>query len=46
MTFRPKYETFEDLSKETIAIKKFISSFGEPVDFAKLPIQGTAGGVK
>ena len=39
MTFRPKYETFEDLSKETIAIKKFISSFGEPVDFVKLPIQ-------
>jgi hypothetical protein len=39
MTFRPKYETSEDLSKEALAIQKFIASFGDAVEFAKLPIQ-------
>ena len=39
MTFRPTYETSEDLSKEALAIKKFIASFGEAVAFEKLPIQ-------
>ena len=39
MAFRPTYETSGDLSKETIAIKKFIASFGGSADFAKLPIQ-------
>ena len=39
MTFRPKYETSEDLSKEALAIQKFIARFGGAVEFAKLPIQ-------
>jgi hypothetical protein len=39
MEFRPTYETSGDLEKETLAVKKFIASFGGDVDFAKLPIQ-------
>ena len=41
MAFRPTYETSEDLNKETLAIKKFIASFGRKgsVNFAKLPMQ-------
>jgi hypothetical protein len=39
MTFRPNYETSEDLSKEALAIQKFIARFGGAVEFAKLPIQ-------
>ena len=39
MKFRPTYETSGDLKKETLAVKRFIASFGGDVDFAKLPIQ-------
>lgn len=36
---RPTYEKSSDRSAEEIAIKKFINSFDEEVEFIKLPIQ-------
>jgi len=36
---RPTYENAEDRSAETLAVQKFIRSFGGEVDFIKLPVQ-------
>ena len=36
---RPTYENAVDRSAETMAIRKFIDSFGDEVDFIKLPMQ-------
>ena len=36
---RPLYESAEDRSAETIAVKKFIDSLDGDVDFIKLPMQ-------
>ena len=36
---RPTYENASDRSAETVAVQKFIKSFGGEVDFIKLPMQ-------
>ena len=36
---RPTYENASDRSAETVAVQKFIKSFGGEVDFIKLPLQ-------